>query len=78
MPQLYLAGFVPGLLLSLVFMVTIAVCCVLRPAWSGVSPEASWAQRLSSLKGLLPPVAIFIIVIGSIYAVCDANRIRGP
>jgi tripartite ATP-independent transporter DctM subunit len=67
-PQLYLAGFVPGLLLGLLFMGTIVVCCLFRPDWSGVSPEASWRLRLSSLKDLLPPLAIFFVVIGSIYA----------
>jgi C4-dicarboxylate transporter, DctM subunit len=67
-PQLYLAGFVPGLLLGLIFMATIVVCCLFRPDWSGVSPETSWRLRLSSLKDLLPPLAIFLVVIGSIYA----------
>jgi tripartite ATP-independent transporter DctM subunit len=67
-PQLYLAGFVPGLLLGLLFMGTIVVCCLFRPDWAGVSPAASWRLRLSSLKDLLPPLAIFFVVIGSIYA----------
>jgi C4-dicarboxylate transporter DctM subunit len=67
-PQLYLAGFLPGFLLGLLFMGTIVVCCLFRPDWSGVSPAASWRLRLSSLKDLLPPLAIFLVVIGSIYA----------
>jgi tripartite ATP-independent transporter DctM subunit len=67
-PQLYLAGFLPGFLLGLLFMATIVVCCLFRPDWSGVSPAASWRLRLSSLKDLLPPLAIFLVVIGSIYA----------
>jgi len=66
-PQLYLAGFVPGLLLGLLFIATIIVCCVVQPRWAGVSPEASWRARFASLKDLVPPFAIFVIVIGSIY-----------
>jgi tripartite ATP-independent transporter DctM subunit len=66
-PQLYLAGFLPGLLLGLLFMATILICCLVRPGWSGVSPESSWRARLASLKDLAPPFAIFVVVIGSIY-----------
>ena len=67
-PQLYLAGFVPGILLGLIFMATIVLCCLLRPRWGGVRIESDWVSRYRSLGGLLPPFAIFLIVIGSIYA----------
>lgn len=66
-PQLYLAGFLPGLLLGLLFILTILICCLVRPDWSGVSPESSWRARFASLKDLAPPFAIFVVVIGSIY-----------
>jgi len=67
-PQLYLAGFVPGIVLGLIFMATIVICCLIRPEWRGVPIRASWNERLSSLTGLLPPLALFLVVIGSIYA----------
>jgi tripartite ATP-independent transporter DctM subunit len=67
-PKLYLAGFLPGFLLAGLFMVTIVVACVARPAWGGRKVEASWEARLGSLPDLLPPLAIFLVVIGSIYA----------
>ena len=68
MPQLYLAGFVPGIVLGLIFMATIVICCLIRPEWRGVPIRASWNERLRSLTGLLPPLALFLVVIGSIYA----------
>ena len=67
-PQLYLAGFVPGIVLGLIFMATILVCCVARPGLAGDRPRGDWAARIESLPGLLPPLAIFVVVIGSIYA----------
>lgn len=68
-PQLYLAGIVPGLILAGLFMGLIVVLCLIRPDWGGGSPPmADWRSRLWSLLDLLPPIAIFIIVIGSIYA----------
>ncbi len=67
-PQLYLAGFVPGIVLGLIFMATILICCLVRPEWRGRAIETSWKERLESLGGLVPPGFIFVIVIGSIYA----------
>ncbi|SDG82949.1 TRAP transporter large permease [Bosea robiniae] len=67
-PQLYLAGFVPGIVLGLIFMATILICCLVRPEWRGRAIETSWKERLESLSGLVPPGFIFVIVIGSIYA----------
>ena len=66
-PQLYLAGFLPGLILGLLFMATIIVCCVIRRDWRGHAGRASWHERIAGLTGLLPPLAIFVVVIGSIY-----------
>ncbi|HSE77087.1 MAG TPA: TRAP transporter large permease [Alphaproteobacteria bacterium] len=67
-PQLYLAGFIPGFLLAALFMLTILVVCVLRPEMGGQRMRPSWSARLASLPSLLPPLALFAIVIGSIYA----------
>ena len=67
-PQLYLAGFVPGIALGLIFMATILICCLIRPQWRGRAIETSWNERIASLGGLVPPAIIFLIVIGSIYA----------
>lgn len=67
-PRLYLAGFIPGILLAGLFMLTIAACCVVRPELGGQRPSTSWAARLRSLPALVPPLMLFVIVIGSIYA----------
>jgi C4-dicarboxylate transporter, DctM subunit len=67
-PQLYLAGFVPGLLLAGLFMLTVLIGCTIRPAWGGRAPAADWPSRWRSLPDLVPPLLIFLLVIGSIYA----------
>lgn len=66
--ELYLAGFIPGLLLALLFMGTVAVACIYKPAWGGEKVTYSWAERLGSLINLVPPILIFVVVVGSIYA----------
>jgi C4-dicarboxylate transporter DctM subunit len=67
-PKLYLAGIVPGLVLVLLFMLTVIILCLFRPAWGGQRISSSWAERIASLPHLLPPLGIFLVVVGSIYA----------
>lgn len=67
-PELYLAGFLPGFLLAALFMVTVIVLCIARPGWGGERVRASWGERIAALPSLLPPIGIFLVVVGSIYA----------
>lgn len=67
-PKLYLAGILPGLGMALLFIVAIAVACIIKPEWGGKKISASWSARFASLVHLIPPLAIFGLVVGSIYA----------
>ncbi|HMB11044.1 TRAP transporter large permease [Saliniramus sp.] len=67
-PRLFLAGLIPGLLLAIGFMVITAILCKLYPSLGGPSRSASWGERFSGLKHLVPLLALFGVVIGSIYA----------
>jgi C4-dicarboxylate transporter DctM subunit len=67
-PELYLAGIIPGLILSSLFMLTIIIACVYRPSWGGETVGTSWNERIRCLPDLLPPIVLFMAVVGSIYA----------
>lgn len=67
-PKLYLAGIIPGLGMALLFMLAIALACIIKPQWDGKKTQSSWGPRLRSLVHLLPPLGIFLLVVGSIYA----------
>jgi C4-dicarboxylate transporter DctM subunit len=67
-PKLYLAGFLPGVVLASLFSLTVLVCCLVRPDWGGKRTSATWRRRVRALPDLIPPVVIFISVLGSIYA----------
>ena len=67
-PKLYLAGFIPGLVLATLFSLTVLIFCIVRPQLAGRRTSATWEQRLAALPDLLPPLIIFLAVIGSIYA----------
>lgn len=67
--RLYAAGVMPGLVLTLLFMLVIVVAVKLRPSLTGhADPRMPLRQRLGLLAGLVPPIGIFVVVMGSIYA----------
>lgn len=65
---LFTAGILPGVLLASCFMLVIVVACLLSPEIAG-RPEriAPWVERRRRLADLIPPMLIFILVMGSIY-----------
>ena len=67
-PELYLAGFIPGFLLASLFMGTVVFLCLVRRGWGGEAIRADWGARLAALPALIPPIGIFLVVVGSIYA----------
>jgi tripartite ATP-independent transporter DctM subunit len=67
-PKLYLAGFIPGIVLASIFSLTVLIICLIRPALGGKPTVTTWPERIAALPDLLPPLIIFLAVIGSIYA----------
>ncbi|MCA3245712.1 MAG: TRAP transporter large permease [Azospirillum sp.] len=68
--DLYAAGFIPGFVLAGLFSLMVLGICLWRPAWGGpaVAADGLWRERLAGLKHLLPPLGLFFVVVGSIYA----------
>ncbi len=67
-PQLYLAGFIPGFILASMFALTVLLACIIRPEWGGEPIKFNMRDCIRVLPDLLPPVLIFMVVVGSIYA----------
>jgi tripartite ATP-independent transporter DctM subunit len=66
--QLLLAGLLPGILTTVVYLAGIAVCVRLFKDWAPAPTERySWRQRFEGLQRLWPIVALFIVVVGGIY-----------
>src|SRR4029078_5501016 len=66
-PKLYLAGFLPGFILTVLFSLTVLVACVWKPQWGGNRIETNWELRIKLLPDLLPPLVLLMIVIGAIF-----------
>jgi tripartite ATP-independent transporter DctM subunit len=71
--RLYMAGFVPGMVLTGTFIVMIFSLAIV---WKGLAPREhgdsfitlqGWANRLIGSIALIPILALIVVVIGSIY-----------
>ena len=66
--QLFAAGILPGILLTVLFMVIIAAAALWKPSIAEqVTQIRPSAERLRRLRYLLPPFGIFVVVMGAIY-----------
>lgn len=66
--RLFMAGVVPGIMLTAMFIVYIVIRCYRNPALAPPIPAVNWRERLVSLKGTLGLVILIVVVLGSIYA----------
>lgn len=61
--KLFIAGIVPGLILSGLFMAIISVMCRLNPRFGPAGQSFSWRERFISLRGVWGMLALFLLVI---------------
>jgi tripartite ATP-independent transporter DctM subunit len=67
-PQLFLAGLIPGLALALMFMLVTMIICMVRPDLGGVRRTFPFPKMLRALVDLVPILLLFGMIVGSIYA----------
>ena len=66
--KLFLGGILPAILLGILFVLTIVVLCRIWPEFGPAGPRTSLKEKFISLTGVLEALAIFILVIGGLYA----------
>ena len=67
-PQLFAAGFIPGLLLAALQIGVVKLATFFAPHWAPVSARAPWGERLKASIGMWKLLLIFALSIGGIYA----------
>jgi C4-dicarboxylate transporter, DctM subunit len=65
--KLLLAGIIPGLVLTALFILAIALVTAVNPALGAAGPRSTWRQRLLVIKDVWEVFILFLIVIGGIY-----------
>jgi len=66
--RLLLAGFLPGLLLTALFVLTVTLLCALRPNLGPPGPALPLRERLRATWGAGPFILVVAATIGGIYA----------
>lgn len=64
---LFIAGFLPGLLLTCLLLGTTALITTINPAAGPAGTKTGWKERIHSLKGTWHTILLFLIVLGGIY-----------
>ena len=66
--KLFIATIIPGLLLTLFFIIAVWVTVTLNPALGPRGPKYSLKQKFVALKGVWTVIALFVFVMGGLYS----------
>jgi len=66
--KLFMAGIFPGILLSLLFMLTIYLLVKRNPDLAPAAPKISWRESIGAVKHFWGVALLFLIVMGGIYS----------
>ena len=65
--NLFQAGFLPGLLALVGYLIVVSVVARLDPEAGPAGPRASWSERWRALRDVWTVILIFLVVMGGIY-----------
>jgi tripartite ATP-independent transporter DctM subunit len=65
--KLFAAAMIPGIIAALGYLVAIGVYVRRHPGHGPALPRHSWRERMTTLRGVWPVAAIFLVVFGGIY-----------
>jgi C4-dicarboxylate transporter DctM subunit len=65
--KLFLGGVIPGILVTILFMLYIGIRCKMNPALAPAAEKTPWGKSIVSLYGIWPIASIVILVLGGIY-----------
>jgi len=66
--ELFIASIVPGVFLTVSFLLTVLLLCLRNPKLGPPGPRASMREKLLSLSGAAETLILFMLVIGGLYA----------
>jgi len=66
--KLFIAGILPGLLAIVLYIVAIYIVARIRPEAAPAAPRTPWAERGRHARSVGPILALFVLIIGGLYA----------
>ena len=65
--KLFIAGVLPGILLSIFFAATVALLCWRNPAIGPPGAPTSWKEKLRAMTGIIEALILFLLAIGGLF-----------
>jgi C4-dicarboxylate transporter DctM subunit len=76
--ELFLAGFIPGVLEAMFYITTIYILCKRNPLLGPPGPKTTLTEKVTSLKGSWGIIVLFVAVMGGIYSgICSPTEAAG-
>ena len=65
--KLFVAGILPGILLSLFFVATVVLLCMRNPHLGPPGPSSTWKQKMLAATGIIEAILLFLLTIGGLF-----------
>jgi C4-dicarboxylate transporter DctM subunit len=65
--KLFVAGILPGAILSLMFVATVAILCHRNPELGPPGSPTSWKAKIMATGGIVPALILFVLAIGGLF-----------
>jgi len=65
--KLFLAGILPGVMLTVFFVISILIWTTLKPEMGPRGPRTTFREKMASLSGISETIIIFILVMGGLF-----------
>ena len=65
--KLFIAGVLPGILLTFLFVLTVTFICLRNPALGPPGRPTTWSDKLRSTTGINDTIILFVLAIGGLF-----------
>jgi len=65
--KLFISGVMPGIMIAVMFCLTIYLLCLRRPGLGPAAEGITWAMRWKSLAGIVETLVLFVVIIGGMF-----------
>lgn len=65
--KLFIAGVLPGALLTLFFIITVVLLCLRDPKLGPPGPKTTFKEKIKSISGIFEAVILFAVTIGGLF-----------
>ena len=65
--KLFIAGILPGVIMTLFFIATVMLLCMRKPELAPAGPRTTFMEKIVSLGGILEAILLFALTIGGLF-----------